>query len=39
MFFPSPLLERVVKDSPNHIIENMVGWAQTSCKILEDNKS
>ena len=27
----------MVKDAPNHIIENMIGLAQTSYEILEDS--
>ena len=29
----------MVKDTPNHIPENMIGYAQTSREILEDDIS
>ena len=39
MFFPSPSSWNMVKDAPNHITENMIGLAQTSGGIPEDNIS
>ena len=36
MFFHSPSTWKMMKDAPNHVPMNMIGLAQTSCKILED---
>ena len=36
MFFPSPSTWKIVKGAHNHVPMNMIGLAQTSCKILED---
>ena len=36
MFFPSPSTCNVVKESPNHVLMNMIGLAQTSRGIIED---
>ena len=35
MFPPSPSMQNMVKDAPNHVLMNMIGLAQTSRKILE----
>ena len=35
MLFPSPFAWKMAKDAPNHIQENMIGYAQTSLKIYE----
>ena len=37
MFFPSPSAWKVLKDAPNHIPDNMIGYDQTPCEIDEDN--
>ena len=37
MFFPSTSTYKMVKDTPNHIPMNIIGLAQTSRKILEDD--
>ena len=39
MFFPSPSTWEMVKDAPSHIPENIIGYAQTSREILEENIS
>ena len=39
MLFPSPSTWNMVKDSPNYIPENMIGYAQISREILEENIS
>ena len=36
MFFPSPSTWKMVKYTPNHVLTNMIGLAQTSREILED---
>ena len=36
MFFPSPSVWKTVKDAPNHIPENIIGWSQTSREIHKD---
>ena len=30
MFLPSPSARKMVQDAPNHIQDNMIGYAQTS---------
>ena len=37
MFFPSPSMCNMVKDSPNHVPMNMIGLAQTSHEIIEES--
>ena len=36
MFFNSPSTWKILKDDPNHVPMNMIGLAQTSCKIPKD---
>ena len=36
MLFLSPSTWNMVKDAPNHAPMNMIGLAQTSCKIFKD---
>ena len=36
MFFPSPSTWKMVKDAPNNVSMNMIGFDQNSRKILED---
>ena len=35
MLFPSLFVLNMAKDTPNHILDNMIGWAQTPNKIHE----
>ena len=39
MFFPSPSVWKMVKDAPNHIPENIMGYTYTSFKIHGDSVS
>ena len=39
MLFPSPSAWKMAKDAPNHIPENMIGYAQISREIHEDDIS
>ena len=36
MLFPSPSTWKMMKDAPNHVPMNMIGFDQTSREILED---
>ena len=36
MFFPSPSVWKMAKGAPNHISENIIGYAQTSREIHKD---
>ena len=35
-FLPLPSVWKIMKDSPNHILENIIGYDHTSRKIYED---
>ena len=37
MFLTSPSTCNMVKDSPNHVLMNMIGLAHNSYKIFEDS--
>ena len=39
MFSPSPSMQKIAKDAPNHIPEDMIGWAHTSREIHKDDIS
>ena len=36
MFLPEPSAWNMVKDAPNHILDNMLGYAHTPREIHED---
>ena len=36
MFFPSNFVWKMVKDAPNHIVEDTIGYANNSREIHED---
>ena len=36
MLFPSPSTGKMVKDTPNYVLMNMIGLPQTSRKIFKD---
>ena len=37
MFFPSPYAWEMVKDTPNHIPDSIIGYAQTPRETHEDS--